>query len=156
MAIRCASCDHEVAGTPAPGTPCPTCGAQLVPDAPLEVDPAWAAARAAKQAAAVVPPPKKKGSASLVLSLVLLVMVGVFIVMVMQRQPTAKGSQLPDGIELTITSPRPVVVTIDGARAGKTPISIKLKGSSRVVKIEGNGVVKEITADRDQVVNLVK
>jgi hypothetical protein len=155
MAIRCASCDREVAGTPAPGTPCPTCGAQLVPDAPLEVDPVWAAERAAKQATAAAPV-ANKGKGSLVVSLVLLVMVGVFIVMVLQRQPTAKGTELPDGIELTITSPKPVAVTIDGAKAGRTPLSLKLKGSTRVLKIEGNGVVKEIRADRDQVVNLVK
>ncbi len=45
MAIRCASCEREVAGTPEPGTPCPTCVVRLVPDAPLEVDPVWAAAR---------------------------------------------------------------------------------------------------------------
>lgn len=116
----------------------------------------WAADRAAKQAATAAPVPKKKGAGSLVVALVLLVMVGVFIVMILQRQPSAKGSELPDGIELTITAPRPVFVTIDGARAGKTPLAIKLKGSTRVLRIEGNGVVKEITADRDQVVNLVK
>ncbi len=116
----------------------------------------WAAERAAKQAGAVAPPPAKKGKGSLVVAIALLVMVGVFIVMILQRQPSAKGSELPDGIELTITAPRPVFFTIDGARAGKTPLAIKLKGSTRVLRIEGNGVVKEITADRDQVVNLVK
>lgn len=156
MAIRCASCEREVAGTPEPGTPCPTCGAQLVPDAPLEVDPVWAAARAAKQATAAAPPPNKR-KGSLVVAIVLLVMVGVFIVMIMQRQPSAKGSALPDGIEVTITAPKPVTVTIDGAKAGKTPLSIRLKGSTRYLRIEGsNGVSKEIRADRDQVVNLAK
>jgi len=156
MAIRCASCDREIAGTPAPGTPCPTCGAELVPERPLEVDPAWAAERAAKQAAAVAPPPAPKGKGTLVVAIALLAMVGVFIVMILQRQPSAKGTALPDGIELTITAPRPTLVTIDGVKAGKTPLSIRIKGSSRVVKIEGNGVLKEVTADRDQVVNLAK
>ncbi len=155
MAIRCASCDREILGTPAPGTPCPTCGAELAPEAPLEVDPTWAAERATKQAAAAVPAPKK-GKGSLVVAIALLVMVGVFIVMILQRQPSAKGSELPDGIELTITAPRPTFVTIDGVKAGKTPLSIKIKGGSRVLKIEGNGVTKEVRADRDQVVNLVK
>lgn len=157
MSVRCAKCDREVDGTPAPGMPCPTCGAQLVPDVPLEVDPVWAAERAAKQAtAAAGVTVAKKGKGSLVVAIALLVMVGVFIVMLLQRRPSAKDSELPDGIELTITAPRPVFVTIDGARAGKTPLSIKLKGGSRVLRIEGNGVTKEIRADRDQVVNLVK
>ena len=155
MAIRCANCDREVDGTPAPGTPCPTCGAQLVPDAPLEVDPAWTADRAAKQAAAAAPA-VKKGKGSLVVAFALLVMVGVFIVMILQRQPSAKGAELPQGIEVTITAPRPTAVTIDGAKAGKTPLSIKLKASSRYLRIEGNGVTKEIRADRDQVVNLIR
>ncbi len=155
MAIRCAKCGREVDGAPAPGTPCPTCGAQLVPDAPLEVDPVWAAERSAKQAAAAAPV-AKKGKGSLVVVIALFVMVGVFIVMILQRQPSAKGIEVPDGIELTITAPRPVFVTIDGARAGKTPLSIKLEGSSRTLRIEGNGVTKEIRADRDQVVNLAR
>ncbi len=98
----------------------------------------------------------KKGKGSLVVAIALLVMVGVFIVMILQRQPSAKGAELPDGVELTITAPRPALVTIDGAKAGKTPLSIKLKGSNRVLRIEGNGVTKEIRADRDQVVNLIR
>jgi len=156
MAIQCPSCEREVAGTPAPGTPCPTCGAQLVPDAPLEVDPAWAAERAAKQAVAAAPPAPRKGKGTLAVSIALLVMVGVFIVMLVQRQPSAKGQKVPQGIEVTITAPKPTFVTIDGARAGKTPLSLKLKASSRYLRIEGNGVTKEIRADRDQVVNLVE
>lgn len=155
MSVRCPSCEREVAGTPAPGTPCPTCGAPLVPDAPLEVDPVWAAERAAKQAVAAAPVPRK-GKGSAVVAVALLVMVGVFIVMLVQRQPSAKGTQMAEGIEITITAPRQVAVTIDGAKAGKTPLAIKLKASSRTLRIEGNGVTKEIRADRDQVVNLVK
>ena len=157
MSVRCASCDREVEGTPAGGTPCPTCGAPLGAEAALEVDPAWMAERAAKQAAVAAPVTgAKKGKGSLVVAIALLVMVGVFVVMILQRQPSAKGRQLPDGIELTITAPRPVAVTIDGAKAGRTPLSIKLKGGSRVLRIEGNGVTKEIRADRDQVVNLIR
>jgi len=154
--MKCASCDREVAGTPAPGTPCPTCGAELVPDAPLEVDPAWVAQRAAGIAAATAPPPKPRGKGSLVVAIALLVMVGVFVVMLLQRQPTAQGTEIPDGIELTITAPKPTAFTIDGVKSGKTPMSIRLKGSNRVVRIEGGGAIKEVRADRDQVVNLVK
>jgi len=128
-----------------------------MPEAPLEVDPAWVASRAAGIAAATAPPPKPPGRGGmLVVAIALVVMVGVFVVMLLQRQPSAQGAEVPDGIELTITAPRPTMVTIDGVKSGKTPLAIKLKGSSRVLKIEGNGVLKEIRADRDQVVNLVK
>ncbi len=117
----------------------------------------WAAERAAKQAVAAAGlPVAKKGKGSLVVAIALLVMVGVFIVMLVQRQPSAKGQQMTEGIEITISAPRPVAVTIDGAKAGKTPLSIKLKASTRTLRIEGNGVIKEIRTDRDQVVNLVK
>ena len=144
-------------GTPAPGTPCPTCGAELMPEGPLEVDPAWVAQRAAGIAAATAPPPRPpRGKGMLVVAIALLVMVGVFVVMLLQRQPAAQGAELPNGIELTIQAPRPTMVTIDGVKSGKTPLSIKLKGSNRVLKIQGNGVLKEIKADRDQVVNLIK
>lgn len=155
--MKCASCDREIAGKPAPGTPCPTCGAELVPEAPLEVDPAWVASRAAGIAAATAPPPKPRGKGGmLVVAIALVVMVGVFVVMLLQRQPSAQGAEVPDGIELTITAPKPTAFTIDGVKSGKTPMSIKLKGSNRVLKIEGNGVIKEVRADRDQVVNLVR
>lgn len=157
MAFRCKSCDRELPETPDPGTPCPTCGAELVPEAPLEVDAAWAADKARKQAAAAAPASRKKGgSAGVILAVVLVVMVGVLVVMVMQRQPTARGADLPDGVELTIQAPRPVPITIDGVKAGKTPQSIRLKGRTRPMRIEGGGVSVTITPDRDQTINLVK
>jgi len=128
-----------------------------MPEGPLEVDPAWVAQRAAGIAAATAPPPRPpRGKGMLVVAIALLVMVGVFVVMLLQRQPAAQGAELPNGIELTIQAPRPTMVTIDGVKSGKTPLSIKLKGSNRVLKIQGNGVLKEIKADRDQVVNLIK
>jgi hypothetical protein len=125
-----------------------------VPEAPLEVDAEWAAARAAKQAAAAAPPKARSGA--LALAIVMIVMIGVIGLMIMQRQPTAKGAEIPDGIELTITAPRPSPVKIDGVKSGTTPLSIRLRGGTRTLTIEGNGVIKEILADRDQTVNLVK
>jgi diacylglycerol kinase family enzyme len=107
-------------------------------------------------AAAEPPPSAKKKAGGIVLALVMLAMVGVIIVMILQRQPTAKGTEIPEGIEITITAPRPTTVKIDGVPSGRTPVSIRLKGSKRTLKIEGNGVTKEILADRDQTVDLVK
>jgi len=87
------------------------------------------------------------------------VMVAVAIVMLLQRQPTARGQEDVSGrIELTIIAPRPgTKVRIDGALAGTTPLSIKLKGArTRPMRVEGAGVTVDITPDRDQIVNLVK
>ena len=69
--------------------------------------------------------------------------------------PTAKGEELPEGVELTVNAPKVgTPFTIDGVKAGKTPQSIKIKGRTRPIEIRGNNVIKIVTPDRDQVVNL--
>ena len=86
----------------------------------------------------------------------MVVMVVVAVVMILQRQPTAKGEEnISERVEITITAPRPVPVRIDGAMAGTTPVVLKLKGQgTRAMRVEGNGVSRVITPDRDQVVHL--
>jgi hypothetical protein len=108
--------------------------------------------------AAAAEPPRKPSRklAFIILSAVMAAVLVVIVVMVMQRQPTAKGEEVPDGVELTINAPKPgTPFTIDGVKAGKTPQSIKIKGRTRPIEIRGNNVVKIVTPDRDQVVNLV-
>ncbi len=153
--FRCPKCDHELKESPAPGTPCPICGTEVVDQAPPELDPAWVAEKAAKQAAAAAEParPSRKVAVVILTSVMVAVLV-VIVVMVMQRQPTAKGEAL-GGVEITITAPRPTMITIDGVRAGKTPQAIKLRGRTRPIEIRGNGVTKTVTPDRDQTINLV-
>lgn len=152
--FRCPKCDHELKETPAPGAPCPICGAEMVPEKPLELDAAWVAEKAAKQAAAAAEParPSRK-VAVVILTSVMVAVVAVIVVMVMQRQPTAKGEDI-GGVEITITSKRPTMITVDGVKAGKTPQSIKIRGRTRPIEISGNGVTKTITPDRDQIVTL--
>ena len=94
--------------------------------------------------------------AFVILSVVMAAVLAVIVMMVMQRQPTAKGEDVPEGVELTINAPKVgTPFTIDGVKAGKTPQSIKLKGRTRPIEIRGNNVIKIVTPDRDQVVNLV-
>jgi hypothetical protein len=115
---------------------------------PPELDPEWVAEKAAKIAAGAEPEHKKPSRtvAVVILSLVM---------MVMQRQPIAKGESI-GGVEITITAPRPgTPITVDGAKAGKTPQSLKIKGRTRPIEIKGNGVTKIVTPDHDQIVNLV-
>ena len=103
-------------------------------------------------------PPVTKPSrvvASVIISLVLAAVLVVIVVMVMQRQPTAKGEAF-EGVELTITSTHPgVPFTVDGAKAGRTPQSLKIKGRTRPIEIKGNGVTKLVVPDHDQTINLV-
>ncbi len=124
---------------------------------PPELDPEWVAEKAAKQAAAAATGAKKPSRtvAVVILSLVMASIFAVIVVMVMQRQPAAKGESI-GGVEITITAPRPgTPITVDGVKAGGTPQSLKIKGRSRPIEIRGNGVTKIVTPDHDQVVNLV-
>ncbi len=155
--FHCPKCDHELAAVPEAGTPCPICGTEMIAAKPPELDPAWVAEKAAKQAAAAEGnrPKPSRTMAVVILSLVLAAMAAVIVVMVMQRQPDAKGEAL-SGVEITVTAPKPgTPITVDGAKAGKTPQSLKIKGRTRPIKIEGNGVTKIVTPDHDQIVNLV-
>jgi hypothetical protein len=131
---RCSACDHELPATHEPGTPCPQCGATT---------------------ADVVPPRRpSRAVAYAVLGAVMAAVVAVIAVIVMQRQPVAKGERL-EGVELTITSSKVgVPFTVDGAPAGRTPQSLKIKGRTRPIEIKGNGVTKIVTPDHDQTINL--
>ena len=154
--VTCASCGREVSPPPPPETPCPTCGAPLSPALPLEVDAEWEAARAAKIAAGEAAK-KPRGKAGLVLTLVMIVALAVIVVMVMQRSPGARRVEAPkDYVEITVTSvPKPgKPITVDGAPAGRTPQSLRLKSRTRPMTIEGNGTTVQVTPDHDQIVNL--
>lgn len=108
--------------------------------------------------AAAAEPPRKPSRtlAIVILSAVMAAVLVVIVMIVMQRQPTAKGQDVPEGVELTVTAPKVgTPFTIDGVRAGKTPQAIKIRGRTRPIEIRGNNVIKIVTPDRDQVVNLV-
>ena len=124
---------------------------------PPELDPEWVAEKAAKIAAGAEAERKKPSRtvAVVILSLVMAAIFAVIVVMVMQRQPIAKGESI-GGVEITITAPKPgTPITVDGMKAGNTPQSLKIKGRTRAIEIKGNGVTKIVTPDHDQIVNLV-
>ncbi|MBA3461464.1 MAG: PEGA domain-containing protein [Deltaproteobacteria bacterium] len=124
-------------------------------DKPLELDPEYVREKAAKQAAAAAPVKPSRKVAVVILSAVMAAVLVVIVLMVMQRQPTAKGASVPDGVVISVTSPKPgVPITIDGVKAGKTPQALKFKGRTRPITIRGNGVEKTVTPDHDQIVNL--
>jgi hypothetical protein len=127
-------------------------------DEPPELDPQWVAEKEAKQAAYAAEQDRKppsKLTAWLILGGVMVAGLVVIGFLIMQRQPNAKGEAL-EGVELTVTSKLPgVPFTVDGAKAGKTPQSLKIKSSrTKPIVIKGNGVVKTVTPDHDQVITL--
>jgi hypothetical protein len=123
---------------------------------PPELDPEWVAEKAAKQAAAAEPPRKPSRTlAIIVLSTVMAAVVVVIVMLVLQRQPTARGADSPSGVLIEVRAPKPVAFTVDGAKAGKTPQALRLRGGTTPIKITGNGMTKVVTPDHDQVVNLV-
>jgi len=108
-------------------------------------------------AAAEQPPKPSRKLAIIILSTVMAAVLVVILMIVMQRQPTMKGEgDSVEGVELTVTAPKVgTQFTIDGVKAGKTPQAIKIRGRTRPIEIRGNNVIKIVTPDRDQVVNLV-
>lgn len=108
--------------------------------------------------AAAAEPPRKPSRtlAIVILSAVVVAVLVVIVMIVMQRQPKAKGEDAPEGVEITVTAPKAgTPITIDGVKAGKTPQAIKIRGRTRPLEIRGNNVLKIVTPDHDQVVNLV-
>ncbi len=107
-------------------------------------------------AAAEQPSKPSRKLAFVILSVVMAAVVLTIVMLVMQRQPAVKGEDNGDGVELTVTAPRVgTPFTIDGVKAGRTPQAIKIRGRTRALEIRGNNVIKIVTPDHDQVVNLV-
>jgi hypothetical protein len=122
---------------------------------PVEVDAAWTAEKKAKQDAhAAANAPKKRGGYWL-LGIVMMVALGAIGIMVWQRSPTLRGASVGE-IEIVVTAPKegtPIIV--DGAPAGKTPVTLRLKSSTTPMKIIGNNVSITVVPDRSRTVELV-
>lgn len=153
--ITCAECGRVTDPTPRGGTPCPACGSPLGEEPPLEVDAEWAAQKAATQAAAAAAGKRPVSTfARASLGIALLTVIVVIAVMIMQRSPFARGTTAGGGVQLMITAPEATSVTIDGAPAGVTPVTINIKNGTQPILIEGGGKSVQVTPDRDRVVDL--
>jgi hypothetical protein len=150
------SCGEKYETAPPSGSPCRICGTPVgkPADEDLKVDPEWEAARAQKQAAAAASV-KKKGPWGVILSIVLVAALGTIVVMVMQRSPHTRGGiGLHDGVQITVTADERTKITVDGAPAGTTPVTLQLSGGSKPITIAGGKVKVVVTPDHDQVVKL--
>ena len=68
-------------------------------------------------------------------------------------RPPVKG--LDKGVEIVITSSDPVVVEIDGHKAGKTPLRLsRAKGDRPMLITAPGGTPVQVVPDHDQVIDL--
>ncbi len=140
------------------------------PDEPLalEVESAWAEARVKKQSTVVPSPlavmPRHTGrNAAIAIVAVVVVGLGASAAWTVTRHhtPPAAPTEL-EGLQNTvgihIVAPSPVPVRVNGARAGKTPMTLSYKRSTRplVISADGSGapVMRQIVPDHDQTVDL--
>jgi hypothetical protein len=131
----------------------------------LEMDAEWSAARAARQAAPVPPPiVKRRRSPALAIGLVVVILGGATLAVLARAShhagdaPAVNHDPPRATVDLHIVAPSPVEVRVDGARAGKTPLTLSYKrgGSPLLVTSEVNGhtVTRQVTPDHDQTVDL--
>jgi len=119
----------------------------------LELDPKWEAERAAKRASQTVAPAKKPPRliAGTIVALLLIGLVAVGIVVLVKRDHNHAPSSLP-GVSIYITAVGTIEVTIDGERAGTTPLTYTARKSTKPLLIEARsiGAVKQVVPDHDQ------
>ena len=134
----------------------------------LEVESEWAEARLKKQNTAVPSPiaalPKHTvRNAALALVGVVIVGVGASAAWTLTRHPPPPAAPtelegLPNTVGIHIVAPSPVQVRVDGTRAGKTPMTLNHKRTTRplVISADGSGapVMRQIVPDHDQTVDL--
>ena len=75
--------------------------------------------------------------------------------MVMQRSPhTRGGMSIHSGVEITVTADEQTKITVDGAPAGTTPVTLQLSGGTKPITIVGGGRKAIVMPDHDQIVKL--
>jgi hypothetical protein len=167
MSVACPRCEQEPAPDAQPGSRCAGCGAELVVDlagesrghAALDLDPRWqqekAAARAGQTMAGKRRPPRL--IAGTIVALLLIGLVAVGIVVIVQRDHPRSPTNLP-GVSIYIRAVGSVEVTIDGKRAGTTPLTYTAPRSSTPIVIEAPsiGAVEQVVPDRDRDVFLAR
>jgi hypothetical protein len=111
--------------------------------------------REAPRVAVTAPPPPRPrariGGVVLAALIIAAVGGGVFGIVRYQRAP---APQRAGGVSIQIIAHPQTEVTIDGQRAGKTPLTLQRPPSRRPIQIATPRVVRQIIPDRDQVVDV--
>jgi hypothetical protein len=123
----------------------------------IRIENQWERERAVKQAEAALPPPppprKPIGGILAAVALIAVVTAGVVAIV---RQPVApKPRHVPgEGVSIRIVAHDPTDVTIDGAPAGKTPLTLRRPEGAQPLLIASPHKTKQVIPDHDQVVDL--
>jgi hypothetical protein len=118
----------------------------------LELDPKWEAEKAAKRASQTVAPAKRpRLVAGTIVALLLIGLIALGIVVIVKRDHAHSPSSLP-GVSIYIRAVGAIEVTIDGQRAGTTPLTYTARKSTKPILIEARsiGAVKQVVPDHDQ------
>lgn len=166
MSVACPRCEQEPAPDAQPGSRCAGCGSELVVDiagsrehAALDLDPRWRAEKSAKRAVQTVATERRRPRllAGTIVALLLIAVVAVGIVVIVKRDHPRSPTSLP-GVSIYIRAIGSVEVTIDGQRAGTTPLTYNARKSTDPIVIEAPsiGAVEQVIPDHDQDVFLTR
>ena len=124
---------------------------------PLEIEKEWGEQKAHKQATAVIAdtPPKKKSLAGLWLALGVVVagIVAAGVVVQMKAKPVHTSSAEPptEGkVRFEIRANPPAMISIEGKRVGKTPLSVYVAKGTSPIGISNGRQTKAVIPDHDQ------
>lgn len=122
----------------------------------IRIENQWQRDRDAKQAQAArpPPPPPRPPMGGIVVALVVIGLVAIGVAAVVRLPKTTEPPRPDHGISIRIIASDPTEVTIDGQRAGKTPITLQRARGDEPVVITSAGRAQQIIPDRDQVVDV--
>lgn len=100
------------------------------------------------------PAPRKPRQLGPWIALLLIAMAAGGIVLFLRMKPRSTDHPARAGIAIRITSRHVVDVEIDGRKAGKTPMTLNLAKSTKLIIISGGGTLRQIAPDHDQTVEL--
>jgi hypothetical protein len=126
---------------------------------PLEIEKEWGEEKAHRQATAVVHDAAPKRSNTWIWVLIGVVVAGVVaagVVVQMKAKPAHTSAAQPatEGkVRFEIRANPPAMITIDGKRAGKTPLSLYVSKGTAPIGISNGRQTKAVIPDQDQLID---
>jgi len=131
---------------------------------PLELEKDWAQEKAAKQATAQIHEPPRPNRGKLWIWVAIgVVVAGVLaagiIVQLRANKHHGSESQLPatEGmVGIEIRAKAPAMITIDGHKAGKAPLTLHVRKGTTPVEISNGRQTKSVVPDHDQLIDFTR
>jgi Protein kinase domain len=127
----------------------------------LEIETAWGAEKAEKaaryDARKHLKPRRRMGGVLAALAVIAVVVAGVIYVATRPAPPPEQHVvPAPHTVSITVRALGPTKVLMDGQPIGSTPLTIDVPKSKRMIVITVDTAVRQITPDRDQVVDFTR